>query len=379
MDLPDGAFRQWLNDGNKDRFGLHFPVKNDAPHVQINPAFKGQFSNGDPGVSPGTPQPDVQAGAGPAAVAAARAADAKAIAAGPAGSRFPQGTSPDTVNAVNALAAKYGLSPAAVSAIIKTESNWNPQAASPGKGTYRGLTQIGPDTFKEAGGKLGGMSYEEYLNASPDKQVAAYGGYLDHYGFADKAKAAGIDFSKMSPAQQAAHLQAFQFSPAVADWQGGDPNKPVTTSKQADVLGTTSLADMTKYYEKQLASMDGPIDPTPNVGAGQSSYDTPATAVASSGSSGAGGGASATATPTTTPSSDGKSWSGALGEGLGDIGNIFAKTAAATKTAPIAANLPILSSSPLQGPVPLVDPRKAEAQRQQLAVALGRLNSRRLV
>lgn len=97
-----------------------------------------------------------------------------------------------------------------------------------------------------------------------------------------------------------------------------------------------------------------------------------------------GGGASAAAaTPAATSSSDskgdGKSWSGALGEGLGDIGNIFAKTAAATKTAPIAANLPILSSSPPQGPVPLVDPRKAEAQRQQLAIALGRLNSRRLV
>ena len=41
-DLPDGPFRQWLKAGNQDQFGVHFPVKGDAPHVQINPGFKGQ-------------------------------------------------------------------------------------------------------------------------------------------------------------------------------------------------------------------------------------------------------------------------------------------------------------------------------------------------
>jgi len=45
-DLPDSPFRQWLNAGNQDKFGVHFPVKGDAPHVQINPGYKGQsFSN----------------------------------------------------------------------------------------------------------------------------------------------------------------------------------------------------------------------------------------------------------------------------------------------------------------------------------------------
>jgi hypothetical protein len=41
-DLPDSPFRQWLNAGNQDKFGVHFPVKGDAPHVQINPGYKGQ-------------------------------------------------------------------------------------------------------------------------------------------------------------------------------------------------------------------------------------------------------------------------------------------------------------------------------------------------
>jgi hypothetical protein len=43
MDLPDTPFRKWLKEGNMDRFGLHFPVNHDAPHVQANPAFKGSF------------------------------------------------------------------------------------------------------------------------------------------------------------------------------------------------------------------------------------------------------------------------------------------------------------------------------------------------
>jgi hypothetical protein len=43
MDLPDSQFRKWLKEGNMSRFGLHFPVSGDAPHVQADPAFKGKF------------------------------------------------------------------------------------------------------------------------------------------------------------------------------------------------------------------------------------------------------------------------------------------------------------------------------------------------
>lgn len=44
-DLPAGGFRDWLNAGNKDKYGVHFPVKGDAPHVEVNPANKQSYSN----------------------------------------------------------------------------------------------------------------------------------------------------------------------------------------------------------------------------------------------------------------------------------------------------------------------------------------------
>ena len=43
MDLPDSDFRKWLKSGNQSRFGLHFPVRGDAPHVQSDPSYKGSF------------------------------------------------------------------------------------------------------------------------------------------------------------------------------------------------------------------------------------------------------------------------------------------------------------------------------------------------
>jgi muramidase (phage lysozyme) len=106
-----------------------------------------------------------------------------------------------------------------------------------------------------------------------------------------------------------------------------------------------------------------------------------------------GGGATpdaGTATASATPDASGASSSSGfnmkdfgsnLGSGLGDIGSIMAKGPvaqnAATKSGP--ANLPMTTLPPPVGPVPMVDPRVADAQRQQLAVALQRLNSRRLV
>jgi hypothetical protein len=69
------------------------------------------------------------------------------------------------------------------------------------------------------------------------------------HDFAGKVKAAGIDFSKMSPAQQAGFMQAFQFSPNVVGWMR-DFSKPSTATRQARVLGDTSVNAMTRYYEQ---------------------------------------------------------------------------------------------------------------------------------
>jgi hypothetical protein len=97
-DLPDSGFRKWLYAGNQDQYGLHFPVKGDAPHVQANPAYKGQpFSQPAPAAGAAAPA----AGAAPTATPAAGPGGAVSLHAGehpdlatlqnksiPAGERF---------------------------------------------------------------------------------------------------------------------------------------------------------------------------------------------------------------------------------------------------------------------------------------------------
>jgi hypothetical protein len=57
-DLPDSDFRRWLNAGNQARFGLHFPVRGDPPHVQMNPGYRGpDFANGSTVVAAAAPPP----------------------------------------------------------------------------------------------------------------------------------------------------------------------------------------------------------------------------------------------------------------------------------------------------------------------------------
>lgn len=170
------------------------------------------------------------------------AADPMTAGAGPSrgGYQYPANVTPETRAAIENVANTYGLHPDAIAGLIQTESGWNPTAQT---GSYRGLTQIGPEQ----------KAYANILNMKPEQQVAAYGDWLQHYNFADKTKAAGVDLSRMSPAQQAAYLQGFQFGPNAIGWQSaygqGKENLPVTQTKQAKALGDTSMAAMTKYYE----------------------------------------------------------------------------------------------------------------------------------
>ena len=57
-DLPDSEFRDWLKAGNMDKYGLHFPVRGDPPHVQMNPAFKGNLGGNTAVASAPGPQRD---------------------------------------------------------------------------------------------------------------------------------------------------------------------------------------------------------------------------------------------------------------------------------------------------------------------------------
>ena len=174
---------------------------------------------------------------------------------------IPKTADADTVAALNEVSKRYGLDPQAIAGVIKTESAWDTKNTT---GSYRGLTQISATTFKEAGGKLGGMTYDQFVNASPGNQIRAYGDWLQHYKFSEKAKGAGVDLGKMSPAQQAAYLQGFQFAPNATGWQKaagqGQLNVPTTGSKQAGVLGNKSLAAMTQYYSSILPGARTPGD-----------------------------------------------------------------------------------------------------------------------
>jgi len=106
-------------------------------------------------------------------------------------------------------------------------------------------------------------------------------------------------------------------------------------------------------------------DPTPNVGSGASDY-------------------AATDTANTTTPEDKKDkkdssnkYGEAFGEGLENIGKVYA---AGTKTAapsPTTVPTPVLPMP--QGPASMVDAKRADMQRQQLALAMQRLNTGRLV
>ena len=107
-----------------------------------------------------------------------------------------------------------------------------------------------------------------------------------------------------------------------------------------------------------IKAQDAPIDPTPNVGSGESDYK----------------------------SDDGDkkdkkekktNWGEAAGEGLENVGKAYAAGAKNVTANP--ANVPIPMMPMPQAPQSMIDPKRAEMQRQQLAIAMQRLNSGKLV
>ncbi len=165
-------------------------------------------------------------------------------------------------DSVSKVAKEHNLDPSAIHGLIGMESLGNPKART---GSYVGLTQIGPDTIHEmvqSGELPKNFRHDQISNMSADQQVDLYGKWLNHYKFQDKLQAAGVDLSKMSPPQQAAVLQGFQFAPNATRWLQalgkGQTDIPVTSTKQAHALGSTSIADMTSYYERALGKKQSP-------------------------------------------------------------------------------------------------------------------------
>jgi len=169
--------------------------------------------------------------------------------------------------ALNQVAKKHGVDPAAIAQVIKMESGWDPGQRT---GSYRGLTQMGAATWKDPSvknGRIGGLTYKEYVNASPEDQIKTYGAWLDHYQFGKRNAKVGLDLSKLNPAQQAAILQANQFSPNGMQWRKAAaegnfnvPSSPMIRgkrAKQASALGDTSIGDMSRYYAGKLKKSPG--------------------------------------------------------------------------------------------------------------------------
>ncbi len=162
---------------------------------------------------------------------------------------------PDTP-AIQEVAKSHGVSPEAVHSMIMLESRGRTTAKT---GSYVGLTQIGPAEMKEmanAGVIPPDMTWNKIKDMTADQQIDLYGKYLDYYRFGDKLRAAGVDVSRLSKPEQAAVLQGFQFAPNNTSWirglAQGNLDIPTTDTPQARVLGTTSIADMTRYYARRI-------------------------------------------------------------------------------------------------------------------------------
>jgi len=111
-----------------------------------------------------------------------------------------------------------------------------------------------------------------------------------------------------------------------------------------------------------------PLDPTPNVGSGERDYAN--TITAKTGDDGE-------KDDKKKKKSKSEAYGDAAGEGLEAIGKSYAaarNTGASGPTTVPAASLP----TPM-GPISMVDPKMIEMQRQQLAMAMQRLNSGKLV
>jgi soluble lytic murein transglycosylase-like protein len=160
------------------------------------------------------------------------------------GASVPTKDATPILAALNRVATIYGVDPAAIAAMIHTESVWNTRNVT---GSYIGLTQVGPEIPKKLG-----LTRAGFLNLSAAEQISAYGTWLEYYRFKKQMKDHAINCLILPLARQAAVLQAMQFAPNAKKWKialsKGNVDVPSTKSPQAKFLGDTSIRDMEKYY-----------------------------------------------------------------------------------------------------------------------------------
>lgn len=160
------------------------------------------------------------------------------------GASVPSSLRARVVPALNLVADAFNIDPAAIAGMIHTESVWDSKNVT---GKYIGLTQVGPEIPK-----LLGLSRTGFLALPPEKQIEAYGRWLDYYKFKPQMAKYKIAVGALPLGRQAAVLQAMQFAPNAKAWKAalskGNFSVRSTPTKQAAFLGDTSIGDMEKYY-----------------------------------------------------------------------------------------------------------------------------------
>jgi len=163
------------------------------------------------------------------------------------------GNDPNLQNAIYRAAGNTGLYPSALAGVMNEESRWNPRDTT--SGNY-GIPQMSADMWGDSpfNGQMAGQTFQQFRDGSGANQIDAYADWLNRSGNLYKG---GIDVAAQNdPVMQAALLQGIQFGGNAMGWRnalaGGNMNVPVTTSPQAQNLGTTSINDMYNAYDQMM-------------------------------------------------------------------------------------------------------------------------------
>jgi len=186
----------------------------------------------------------------------------------------------ETVDAMKDLAQQYGWAPAALANVIAMETKNSRIAGQKGinpdslwntlteTGQYHGLTQMGRGTFKDAGGRLNGLTYEEYKKASPAQQIKTYGAWIDQ-GAKIPGSAADLvkgGIGSLPVEDQAAIMMGTQFGPNAKSWVsalGGGNMDVQTHTDQAAELKPWTINAMRDAMAKQMATWPQTQSPWP--------------------------------------------------------------------------------------------------------------------
>lgn len=163
----------------------------------------------------------------------------------PGGSLFSS-YSPEEQTEVRKVAAQLGVHPEAIAGVSRIETGEGfRNLHSPGS-QYHGLFQMNVGE-----GYRPGMSRVE--------QIQAYGQMAKDKDYLGKLQAAGIDISAMSPSQQAAILQGFQFAPNAKAWLNNFDVQTTATRQSSELKYGKSVNQMAQVFDELMT----PVGPGP--------------------------------------------------------------------------------------------------------------------